>query len=112
MLVTIEDAELLKTRDLLARSLVELNVDNRVRFFVSRGKGVSTVQCLRVMLSRTRQAMKAKKRRYRHYKLHSHVFPNTGLDGSRLDCVILYRSRNEGHEVLETLEDLMAHGNA
>lgn len=110
MLVEIEDAELLKTRDLLARVLEQLNVDNRVKFYVSRGKGGPTVQCLRMMLSRVRGALSRKGRPRKHFTLHADIFPWTLLNGSRFDCVIISRSRNGNHSVLETLEGLAAHG--
>lgn len=112
MLVTIENAETLPTRKLLEAVLENLNEDKRVRFFVTRGKGGPTVQCLRVMLSRVRKKLEAKGIRRKHFRLHSEVFPSTELTGARRDCVILTRSRTDDHELLETLEDMISNGPA
>lgn len=110
MLVEIENAEATKTRQLLGLVLAELNVDNRVKFYTSRGKGKPTVQCLRVMLSRVRAQLEAKGIRRKQFRLQADVFPWTERDGTRKDCVILSRHRTTEHEILETLEDLMTHG--
>jgi hypothetical protein len=108
-LVTISDAEQIKTRKLLEQILAELNSNNRVRFFVSRGKGESTVQCLRVMLSRVRANLERKGRPRKHFKLHSSVFRYTEMPGvdPTHECVILWRSKQTNHEITETLERLM-----
>lgn len=108
--VVIQEAETLPTYDLLCKVLVLLNDDKRARFIVSRSRGGPTVQCLRVMLSRTRKKLEAKGRRYRHFKMHSEIFPWTEADGSRKDCVILSRTRNQDHEILEDLEALIDNG--
>lgn len=110
MLVEIEDAELMKTKVLLAVVLTHLNEDRRVRFFTSRGRGAPTVQCLRVALSRVRQELERKGKKRKHFKLHAEVIPWTELDGRRRDAVFMERSRNQNHEVLELLEDLASNG--
>lgn len=112
MSITIENAEELKTRDLLGRILTHLNNDQRIKFFVSRGRGESTVQCLRVMLSRVRNRLDEKNIRRKHFKLHADIFPATMLDEAktRMDAVILWRGRNQNHEILEGLEALIQNG--
>lgn len=112
MFVEIENAEAIKTRQLLGLVLAELNKDRRVKFYTSRGKGKPTVQCLRVMLSRVRAQLEKKGIRRKQFRLQADVFPWTELDGARKDCVILSRRRTTEHEILETLEDLMTHGTA
>jgi len=106
----IPNAETMKTTILLGNVLTHLNADQRAMFYVSRGRGEATVQCLRVMLSRVRNNLRAKSKRVKHFKLHADVIPWTLVPGSniRMDCVILSRSRTGDHEVLETLEEMMA----
>lgn len=110
MNIEITDAETLATRDLLRRVVEILNADAGAKFLVSRGKGASTVQCLRVTLSRIRKELEAKKIPQRRFRLHASVFPWTEKDGSRFDCVILSRNRTRDHKMLEALEALAING--
>lgn len=105
----IKNAETISTRSLTIQTLHALHAGKRVRFFVSRGKGARTVQCIRVMLSRTRVSMRAKGKRFKRFRLEASVFPHTdlGSEPKRLDCVIFTLVRKESHQILETLEDMM-----
>ena len=109
-IIDIPNAETLKTKLLTHAVLKHLYAGNRVRFYVSRGKGKPTVQCIRVMLSRVRKAMEAKNRRYKRFRLKAHVFPHTdvGENPRRTDCVIFQLVKDENHDMMEILEDLMA----
>jgi hypothetical protein len=86
-----------------------LNKGERINFLCDAGLGEPILQRMRVKLSRVRKEMIRKGRRVKHFKMHSSVHPHTE-GGKRFDSVIVWNSQSETQRTLETLEDLIGHG--
>lgn len=108
--VRIEQPSLDKTEKLLEQILIPvLQQDARVRFLCGPGEGEAVAQRVRVMLSRKRKQLEQQKRKLKRFRLHSSIHPETH-DGKRHDCVIMWRSVNESHVMIQELEDLLSNG--
>lgn len=108
--IRIEQPALDKTEKLLEQILLPiLKDDARVRFLCAPNEGLNVCARVRVMLSRKRKGLQAKNKKLVYFRLHSTIHPETH-DGKRYDCVVMWRSVNENHVMLQELEDLMTHG--
>lgn len=106
---TIEEAESLTTRDLLAAIYTSTVVESKSsKFLCARGTGKAIMARVRMELTRSRKRMERRGRRYTRFTLTQDVIPWTDSSGKTHDCVILNAVRNETHEKLELLDDLIA----
>ena len=106
---TIEEAESLSTRDLLAAIYTSTVVDSQsAKFLCARGTGKAIMARVRMELTRARQRMERKGRRYTRFTLTQDIIPWTDEIGKTHDCVILNAIRNQTHENLELLDDMIA----
>jgi hypothetical protein len=103
----LSDYNIWDTEQLLGRVLTEVLADERIMFLAPRGKGGNVVAKTRVMLSRTRQRLKAKNKPLRRFTLHSSVHQYTDSIGKTQDCIVMWASRTENHQLSELLEDLL-----
>lgn len=108
--IRIDEPALDKTEQLLEQILPPILVeDARVRFLCDPSTGDAVAQRLRVMISRRRKALEAKGKKPRRFRLHSDVYPETH-DGKRFDCVVLWHTINDVHQMTQDLEDLLSNG--
>lgn len=108
--VRIEQPQLDKTEKLLEQILIPiLHDDARVRFLCESGDGEAVAQRVRVMLSRKRKQLEQQQKKIKRFRLHSSIHNETH-DGKRHDCVIMWRSVNETHIMIQELEDLLSNG--
>lgn len=103
----LSDYNIWETEKLLGKVLTEVLSDQRIMFYAPRGKGHNVVAKTRVMLSRTRQRLLAKNKPLRRFTLHSSVYQWTDAKGNTLDCIVMWSSRSENHQLSELLEDLL-----
>lgn len=109
MTKTIEEAESLSTRDLLAQIYTAVMVESEpCKFLCARGTGRSVMARVRMELTRARQRMEKRGRRYTRFTLTQDIIPWTDSRGNTHDCVILNAVRTQQHENLELLDDLIA----
>lgn len=113
MSIKLNDVDVSDTRVLLGAVLTHLNADEnaRVQFLCPAGSGNSTMQRVRVMLSRVRNNLKAKNKPIRQFSLHHSVHPYTH-EGKRMDCIIVWRSKSVRHIAIESIEEVIKHGHA
>lgn len=105
---TIKDAEALTTRELLGAIYRATVVDsNPAKFLCQRGTGKTIMARVRMELTRARQRMERRGRRYTRFTLSQDIIPWTE-SGKTYDCVILNAIRTGTHENLELLDDLIA----
>lgn len=109
MTIKLTDVDISNTELLLGNILIHTNADQRVQFTCEPGTGDKVIQRCRVKLSRVRESLKARGKSPRHFKLHHVVYPYTEA-GKRFDCVVVWRSRNNGHRIAESIEALVGHG--
>lgn len=106
---TIEDAESLATRDLLGAIYKATMIESQpCKFLCQRGTGRSIMARVRMELTRARQRMEKRGRRYVRFSLTQDIIPWTDSKGNTHDCVILNAVRTHTHENLELLDDLIA----
>lgn len=106
--VRINEPALNHTETLLGQILLPILADDaRVRFLCEPGEGNAVAQRLRVMLSRKRRTLEQRQKKLKKFRLHSSVHTETH-EGKRCDCVIMWRSVNETHVMLQELEDLLS----
>jgi hypothetical protein len=98
-------ANIYNTEDILKEAMPWMNQEQRVQFLVPAGKGEAWIQRIRVKISRVRNHMKKRGKKYRYFNLRSSVHPHTE-GGIRYDCVILWTTQNAAHEGIELLEGL------
>lgn len=103
------DCDVTDTRVLLQAILRGTRDGARVMFLDSAGCGAAKMQAVRVRLSRTRNELKRKGKKLQHFNMHLTIHPHTE-EGKRYDCVVVWRTKNRRHEMLESLEDLVGHG--
>lgn len=109
MTQTIEEAESLTTRDLLAKIYTSTMVESQpCKFLCARGTGRSIMARVRMELTRTRKRMEQRGRRYTRFTLTQAIIPWTDGKGITHDCVILGATRTQQHENLELMDDLIA----
>lgn len=106
MTLRLTETENLKTRELLERILRPAKDGVRVAFLCPPGRGPATMQCLRVDLSRLRQAREKAGKKNAKFTLRSSVHRETH-EGKRMDCVVVWIERNHSHVIVESLEDLL-----
>lgn len=95
----------LDTRLLLGNILAHLNQDEWVSFLTPAGEGAATIQRVRMLLSRVRKKMEAKGMPRKHFKMRQEIYPFTE-NGIRYDCVLVYRTKNRQHRIMEQLEEM------
>jgi hypothetical protein len=95
------------TRELLQTILSEVLCDERIMFLCDSGRGVAVVQKTRVMLSRLRDQLKRERKPLRRFTLHSTIHAHTDTSGKRHDCIVMWATRGENHQLGEALDDLL-----
>lgn len=106
-----DDLPLDKTKKLMGQIMPSIKQGERVMFLVEPGVGQAMVQRIRVAMSRARKALRRQNKKMIHFTLHHSVHPHTE-NGKRHDCIILWSSRNESHEINELLEEVFHNGEA
>lgn len=110
MTTTIEDAESLSTRELLAKIYTATVAEQTpAKFLCQRNTGKAIMARVRMELTRARNRMEQRGRRYTRFTLTQNIIPWTDpARGNTFDCVILTAVRTHTHENLELLDDLIA----
>lgn len=107
-----QDVQVNDTEKLLGAILIQINLDHHVQFLTPPGRGEAVIQRCRVMLSRVRGRLKEAGRPAKHYKLHHSTYPYSDRTGMRHDCVVVWKSKNQRHNIIESLEQMVGHGHA
>jgi hypothetical protein len=105
------DCNIDDTAALLKSIMQNILVDKRVMFLCEPGMGVRRIQAARVMLSRTRAKLKRKGKKIRYFGMHHHIMPWTE-NAKRYDCVVVWGSKSQRHQIMETLEDMIGNGDS
>jgi hypothetical protein len=106
MAIRLTDTDKLNTQQLLAAILIQVREDKRVSFLCAAGNGGAVMQRIRVALSRVRKTMEEDAIPIGMFTLRNSIHPETH-ESRRYDCVVVWRERNDRHETLESLEDLL-----
>lgn len=92
--------------ELLAAALVHLLNGDKAQILVPRGHGTSTINAVRVALSRSRARNKRRGRKIQRFTLNHSIYPFTDERG-RFDAVVLSVKKNRTHRALELVDDMM-----
>lgn len=110
MTIRLNDIDVNDTTQLLGSILMQIERDERVMFLCQPSQGNAVMQRLRVKLSRVRQNLKEQGRPRKHFTLHHSIYKYTELNGTRHDCVVVWRTKSRRHTITESLEDMVGHG--
>ena len=92
------------TEALLGAILFNFREGHRVNFLVPSGEASATMARVRTKLSRVRKNMKQKGKPHEYFLMQSHIFKWTELDGSRWDCIVLWKKKTPQHQMAERFE--------
>lgn len=108
MAKTIDNIEALSTRELLGAIVTGAIIESEsVKFLCPRGKGSATMSRVRMELTRSRQRIERRGKRYQRFTLKQSIFPWTE-NGKTYDCVVVSGAKTKSHEMLELLDDMIA----
>lgn len=110
MTIRLTDIDIDNTELLLGTILMHIEQDSHVMFLTPPSRATAVMQRLRVKLSRVRRKLELEGRPRKHFTMHHTIHRHTELDGTRHDCVVVWRTKSQRHRIVESLEDMVGHG--
>lgn len=92
--------------DTICEMILKLEYEEPARIMIPIGEGDNTVARVRVKFMRVKKKLRARNMKFKHFRIHTRVFPHETLDDK--DWLVIWTSQSANNRKTEIIDDVVA----